>query len=259
MAGILTLIGLGLYDEKDISLRGLEEAKKADKVFIELYTSKWHGNLENLEKLIGKKVEVLSRKDLEEGSNKILEQAKTQNIVIFVQGDALIQTTHIALLQEARKLGIRTKVIHNASIISAIDETGLHAQKFGPYVTIPFPEKTKGKLPESVYEIIKMNKARGLHTLCLLDVIAEENKYMSPQEAMKILLDIENKRKEEVFTLNTQLIVFASAGSENSLIACGNVNKLIKKDFGEPPFVLIVPGILHFTENKYLSLLCSEE
>jgi len=249
---MFTLIGFGLFDEKDLTLRGLEQAKKADKVFIELYTSKWYGNLENLEKLVGKKVEVLKRKDLEEESNKILEQAKTQNIVIFVQGDALIQTTHIALLQEARKLGIKTKVIHNTSIISAIGETGLHAQKFGPYVTIPFPEKTKGKLPESVYEIIKMNKTRGLHTLCLLDVIGEEKKYMLPKEAMKILLDIEKKRKEGVFNENTQVIVFARAGSEDSLIVYGTVNELMKKGFGEPPAVLIVPGILHFTEKEYI-------
>ena len=51
---MLTLIGLGLYDEKDLTLRGIEQAKKADKAYIELYTSKWHGNIKNLEKLIGK-------------------------------------------------------------------------------------------------------------------------------------------------------------------------------------------------------------
>lgn len=252
---MLILIGLGLFDEKDLTLRALEEAKKADKAFIELYTSKWHGNLKILQKLIGKKVEVLSRKDLEEESSKLLEQAKAQNIIIFVQGDALIQTTHITLLQEAKKLGIKTKVIHNASIISAIGETGLHPQKFGPYITIPFPEKTKGKLPESVYDIIKMNKARGLHTLCLLDVIAEKNKYMSPQEAIEILLDMENKRKEGIFTEETEAIVFTHAGSEKPLIVYGKVKDIINRDFGESPAVLIVPGILHFTEKEYLALL----
>jgi diphthine synthase len=249
---MLILAGIGLFDEKDLTLRGIDEAKKADKVFIELYTSKWHGNLKILEKKIGKKIVELKRKDLEENSARILEQAKEKNILIFVPGDPMVATTHISLIQEAKKLGIETKIIHNASIISAIAETGLHIYKFGPSVTIPFPEKTKGKLPESVYEVIKMNKARGLHTLCLLDVISEEDKFMSANEAMKILLEIENKRKEEVFTEDSEIVVFARAGSENSLIAYGKVKDLIRKDFGSAPAVLIIPGILHFTEKEFI-------
>jgi len=249
---MLVLIGLGLYDEKDLTLKGLEQAKKSDKIFIELYTSRWYGNLENLEKLIGKKIEVLSRKDLEEESKKILGQAKGQNVSILVQGDPLVATTHTALIQDARKLGIKTKVIHNASIVSAIGETGLHLYKFGPTVTIPFPEKTKGNPPESVYETIKMNKARGLHTLCLLDVIAEEKKYMNANEGIEILLDLEDKRKEGVLSEDTEMIVFARAGSENPLIVYGKVECLTKKDFGEPPMILIIPGILHFTEKAFL-------
>jgi len=256
---MLILIGLGLFDERDVTLGGVEEAKKDDRVYIELYTSKWHGDLKNLEKLIGKEIVVLTRKDLEENSRKIIEQAKKQSIAIFVQGDALVQTTHASLIQEAKKLGIETKIIHNASIISAVGETGLHPQKFGPYVTIPFPEKTKNKLPESIYEIIKMNKSRGLHTLCLLDVVAEENKYMSANEAMKILLAIEEKRKDGVFTKDTEVVVFARAGSNEKKIVCGKVEDLLEKDFGEPPAVLIITGILHFTEKETLSLLYSEE
>jgi len=26
----------------------------------------------------------------------------------------------------------------------------------------------------------------------------------------------------------------------------------LKKDFGDPPFVIIIPGKLHFTEKEYL-------
>lgn len=249
---MLTLIGLGLHDENDITLRGLEEAKNADKVYIELYTSKWHGNLQNLEKLIGKKIQELTRKDLEEGSKQILNQAKNQNVVIFVQGDALVQTTHIALLQEAKKLGIKTKIVHNASIISTLGETGLHPQKFGPYITIPFPEKTKGELPDSVYEVISENKKRGLHTLCLLDVVGEENRYMSANEGMRALLSLEDKFKKKVFTEDTEVVVFARAGSDDSQIVYGKIIHVSNKDFGEPPHVLIVLGRMHFTEKEYL-------
>ena len=247
---MLILAGLGLFDQKDLTIREIEEAKKADKAFIELYTSKWHGSLENLKKLIGKKIEILTRKDLEENSDKILTQAKTQNVIIFVPGDPMIATTHTSLIQQARKLGIKTKIIHNASIVSAIGETGLHIYKFGPSVTIPFPEKTKGKLPESVYDVIKMNKARGLHTLCLLDVIDE--RAMEPKEAIEILLELENLRKENIIKKDSGIIVFSKAGSDEEKIVFDSIENLRGKSF-DVPAVIIIPGILHFTEREFLS------
>ena len=36
---MLYLIGLGLADERDISVKGLEIIKKADRVYLEAYTS----------------------------------------------------------------------------------------------------------------------------------------------------------------------------------------------------------------------------
>lgn len=245
---MLTLIGLGLFNELDLTLRGIEEAKKSDKVYIELYTSKWHGSLNNLEKLIGKKITELNRKDLEENSNKILQEARNQDVAIFVQGDPLAQTTHLALLEEAKKLGIKTRVIHNASIISAVGESGLHLQKFGQYVTIPFPEKTKGKPPESVFKIIEDNRKIGLHTLCLLDVVAGENRYMNVNQALNILL------KGKAINNKDKIVVFAKAGSENSLIVYDKTENIMKKSIEDIPAAIIIPGKLHFTEEEYLSI-----
>jgi len=247
---MLTLVGLGLFDEKDLTLRGIEAAKAADKVYLDCYTGMWDGNLKNLEKIIGKNVERVNRKDLEDNSKKIVDEAKEKNIVIFIQGDPLVATTHTSLILEARKNKVKTKIIHNSSIVSAIAETGLHVYKFGATVTIPFLEKTKGELPESVYETIKLNKARGLHTLCLLDVIGEEGKCMAPNEAMEILLELEEKRKGKVFTKDTEIVIFGKAGS-GSVPKFGKVKNLIKNRF-DIPAVLIIPGKLHFTEKEYL-------
>ena len=36
---VLYVIGLGLGDEKDITVRGLELVKSSDKIFLEAYTS----------------------------------------------------------------------------------------------------------------------------------------------------------------------------------------------------------------------------
>jgi len=54
---MLTFIGLGLFDEYDISLKGLEAIREADLVYAEFYTSCLMGtSLERMEKLYGKKV-----------------------------------------------------------------------------------------------------------------------------------------------------------------------------------------------------------
>lgn len=250
----LTLIGLGLYDEKDITLRAIDEAKNSDKCFIELYTGFWHGNLKKLEKTVGKKIEELKRKDLEDNSGKIIDLSKNQKVVIFVQGDPLVATTHLALLMEAKKKKIEMKVIHNASVLSAISETGLHIYKFGQIVTIPFPEKTKGNLPESVYEIIKLNKSRKLHTLCLLDVVQEEKRFMLPQEATKILLELEKKNKENVFSEQTLVIAVGKLGSKEPTVEVKSAKDMLNSYFRDLPAVLIIPGELHFTEKEFFKI-----
>ena len=64
--GKLIFIGLGLYDEKDISLKAIDEIKKCDKVFAEFYTAKLVGtSVSKIEITIGKKLVVLSRQETE--------------------------------------------------------------------------------------------------------------------------------------------------------------------------------------------------
>jgi diphthine synthase len=249
---MLILVGLGLWDEKDITLKGIERAKSADIVYLEIYTSKWHGDIKGLEKIIGKKIISVKRKDLEENSNKILDEAKNKKIVLFVFGDPLVATTHTSLLLDAKKKNIDVEIIHNASIYSAVCETGLHMYRFGATVTIPFPEKTSNKIPRSIYETIIGNKKKGLHSLLLLDIIYEKNKFLTPNEGMEILIETEKIMKKNVFTMDTEVVVLARAGSDKSLIVFGKVKDLINKNFGEPPFVMILPGNLHFTEKDYL-------
>jgi diphthine synthase len=245
---MLSLIGLGLWNQDDITLKGIDRAKNADKVYIESYTSKWHGDLEKLEKIVGKRIEALKRENLEEKSDEIIKESKGKKVILFVLGDPLIATTHSSLLFDAKKGGIKTEIIHNASIYSAIGETGLHVYKFGATVTIPFPEKTSNRSPVSTFKSIKENKKIGLHTLLLLDIISEKNRYMTPNEGMKILLGT------KIFTNDTEVVVFARASSDKPLILYGKVKYMIEKEFGEPPFVLILPGKLHFTEKEYLDM-----
>jgi diphthine synthase len=247
---MLSLIGLGLWNEDDISIRGLNRAKNADVVYLELYTSKWYGNLKKLEKIIDKKIKILERIDLEDKSEKIIEEAKKVDVAILVPGDPLVATTHNSLLLDAKKEGVKTEVIHNASIYSAIGECGLHLYKFGSTATIPFPEKTE--IPVSTYENIEKNEKKDLHSLLLLDIVSEKDTYMTPKEGMETLLRIEKKEKKKCFTEDTWIVVLARIGSEKPLIMYGKVKNLLNKDFGNPPYVIVVPGKLHFTEKEYL-------
>ena len=112
-------IGLGLYDERDISVKGIEALKKVDAVYAEFYTAKlFGGSISSLEKSIGCEIKILTREEVEE-ENLPLKDAQTKNVAFLSAGDPLIATTHSEMLIEAKKLGIKTSVIHSSSILSA--------------------------------------------------------------------------------------------------------------------------------------------
>jgi diphthine synthase len=247
----LIFIGLGLNDEKGISIKGLEETKRAVSVFMELYTSLMPDfDMQRFETLCDKKVKLVSRRELEEeNGSAILEAAKKGKVVFLVPGDPFIATTHVTLRVEAEKQGIKTRIIHGTSIISAIVSlSGLHNYKFGKTVTIPFPEN----FSETPYNVIFQNKNLGLHTLCLLDLKANEKKFLSINQAIAMLLEVEKKKKKGIITSNTPAVGVARAGSDNPTLKSGFLQDLTNYDFGKPPFSLIFPGEMHFMETDSL-------
>ena len=252
--GKIIFIGLGLYDEMDISLKGLEEIKKCGKVFAEFYTAKLMGtNLDKLEKTIDKKITVLSREETEKG-DRILEVAKNEKVAFLTCGDSMTATTHVDLRLRATKIGIKTGVIHGSSIVTAAPGLlGLQNYKFGRSTTLAYPEGEY--FPTSPYEVIRDNKKMGLHTLVLLDIQDDKKRYMTANEAMKLLLEMEEKHGERVFDDKTIICVVARAGSNNPVVESGFIKNLIKKDFGPSLHTLVVPGRLHFMEIEALETL----
>ena len=247
----LVFVGLGLNDEKGMSIRGLEETKTADYVFLESYTSLMPDlNLQRLKALSGKQIAIVSRHDLEEeGGTVILEAAKKGKTVFLVPGDPFIATTHVTLRIDAEKHGVRTRIVHGASIISAIISlSGLHNYKFGKTVTIPFPEN----FSETPYSVIAQNMKLGLHTLCLLDLKAAERQFLNINQALALLREIENRKKRGVITKRTVAVGIARAGSQNPTLKADFVEAVGAFNFGEPPYSLIFPGSLHFMEAEAL-------
>jgi diphthine synthase len=247
----LVFIGLGLHDEKGISLKGLEETKTADAAFIELYTSLLPDfSLENLTALAGKQIRVVTRRDLEdENGAVILNAAEKGKTVLLVPGDPFVATTHAALRIEAEKRGVKTRIVHAASILSAVvGLSGLHNYKFGKTVTVPFPEN----FSETPYNVIAQNKKLGLHTLCLLDLKADEKLFLSVKEALVMLLEVEQKRRKRVVTPNALAVGVARVGSDKPALKADYVKELLSYDFGEPPHSLVFLGQLHFMEAEAL-------
>jgi len=250
----LIFIGLGLFDEKDISLKGIEEIKKSDKIFAEFYTAKLIGtDIKKIEKITGKTIKVLSREETEKGDT-ILNTAMKTDVVFLTAGDPMTATTHVDLRIRATKMGINTKVTHGASIISAVPGLlGLQNYKFGRTTTLAYPEGDY--FPTSPYDVIQENKKIGLHTLVLLDIQAEKNRFMTANEGLKLFLDMEKKIGKKLLDEDSVVCVVARAGSDNPVVAAGTIKDLINMDFGHPLHTLVVPGRLHFMEIEALMVL----
>jgi len=254
--GELIFVGLGLFDEKDISLRGVEEMKRARVVFAEFYTSIMPGlSFQRLEGIAGKRIRIISRRTLEEEEGKsLLQEAKKGKVAFLVPGDPLIATTHVDLRIRAEKQGIQTRVVHGASIVSAVvGLSGLQNYKYGRSVTIPFTQN--GFVSETPYKAILENRVMGLHTLCYLDIKAEEQRYMTITEGLRSLLDMEKRKKAHVIMLNTLVLGVARAGSDNPSVKAGYLGDVMNHDFGDPPHTLVFPAKLHFMEAEALITL----
>ncbi|RIA94442.1 diphthine synthase [Glomus cerebriforme] len=258
---MLYIIGLGLSDEKDITMKGLEAIKSCERVYLEAYTSIL------MEKLYEKELILADREMVESQSDDILLNADKINVAFLVVGDPFGATTHADLIIRAKELSIPIQTIHNASIMNAVGACGLQLYNFGQTISIPL--FTSNWRPDSFYDRIKENRNLGLHTLCLLDIkvkeqsienlargrkIYEPPRYMTINQAIEQLLEIEENRKQNAYTSETLAIGIARLGSlTEQLIKAGTLNQLLSEDFGPPLHSLVIVGNkMHILEVDYM-------
>jgi diphthine synthase len=252
---MLIFIGLGLYDERDISVKGLDAVRAADLVYAEFYTSRLMGaTLERLEAFYGRKICLLSRQQVEVDPSW-MEDARDKDVAFLVGGDAMVSTTHLDLRLRAAKMGIRTRVIHSSSIVTAVSGLcGLQNYRFGRSTTIPFPYISRGKriIPETPYKVLKENLDRNLHTMLFLDIQSDcGERYMTVNEGAALLLEMQEAAGERL--LDEILgIGIARAGSEGATVKADLLPRLQSHDFGGPLHILVVPARLHFMEAQAL-------
>ncbi|WP_049921369.1 diphthine synthase [Halopiger djelfimassiliensis] len=243
---MLTFIGLGLYDERSITVAGQEALRNADRAYAEFYTSELIGtSVTELEEYHGVEIEVRDRAGVERDPGDILEAAADEDVAFLTAGDTMISTTHVDLRLRAHERGIETRVIHGVTARTATSAlTGLQNYRFGKATTLPFPYAHGADgLPASVTETIDDNRADGLHTIVYLDIKAEREEYMTADVGAELLA-------EEYPDLVG--VVVARAGSPDPLVEAATLTELADREFGEPLHLLVIPGECHLLEADAL-------
>tara|TARA_Y100000310_G_scaffold338641_1_gene428858 strand:+ start:9464 stop:10306 length:843 start_codon:yes stop_codon:yes gene_type:complete len=276
------LIGLGL-NENSITAEALQAIQKSDKIYLENYTVDFPYSIKDLEKSINKLLKSFGNpKILENSSTKkggssataeleesnlisktaktntnkktkiiplprekvedesIISQAKNQNISLLVYGDALSATTHISLISTCKNQKIKYKIFHNTSILTAIAETGLQLYKFGKTASMPNWQEHKNK-PTSFINYIKQNQSIKAHTLLLIDI------NLPLKNAKQQLQQAAEKEKLKL----SKIILLSNAGTDKQKISYNTLDKL--PNTTPPPYTLIIPSDLHFSEEEFLS------
>jgi diphthine synthase len=231
---MLYLIGLGL-NEKGITLEGIETIKKCSKVYLESYTVDFPYGIKKLEENIENEIEKLDRGAVE--SEKLISEAKKEDICLLVYGSPLFATTHISLILDAIKAKIKYKVIYSASVNDSVAETGLQIYKFGKISSMPAWQKNYE--PGSFLDFVIQNNSINAHSLILIDI------GLSFQNAMNQLQKVCDSRNFNI----DKLIVCSRLGTDKLKIYYGTIDKLKKKKL-DSPFCVIIPSEMHFIEKQ---------
>lgn len=232
---MLYLIGLGL-NKDGISKYGLEIVRRCKKVYLENYTVDFPYSKQELKEVLEKDFDVLERECVEDLS--IIDEAQKKDVALLVYGSPLVATTHITLVDEAKKSKIRVKVIHAASVFDAVAETGLQLYKFGKVASMPGWKKNF--TPDSFMEIVKENSSIDAHSLILIDI------GLPFDEALDQLQKSADSHKIKI----DKILVCQKLGTPKSKIFYGNINLLRESARISSPFCIILPGKMHFVEKE---------
>ena len=283
---VLYLVGLGLGDERDVTMRGYQAVQDSSLVFLESYTSILAGDniVERLQSFYKKdEIIVADRHLVESEATRIYEPALSSNVALLVVGDPVCATTHTDIMLRAREYGVKVELIHNASVMGAAGVCGLQLYNFGQTVSIPFwrSDSTTGTAwqPTSFCPKIQYNSGGYMHTLCLLDIKVKEpdfaalikgrqNVFLPPRymtvntaceqltESFRLLGGIDKVGYDPATTLCVGL---ARLGQPTQQIVAGTMEELQRVDFGPPLHSLIVCGELHELELECLKEYLVEE
>ena len=237
---MLYIVGLGLNVE-GISQEGIKLVKKCKKVYLENYTIELPYSDGELRDELGlKKLYFADRNFVE--SEEIVDEAKRMDVALLVYGSPLTATTHISLINEAKRLGIRYKIIYGSSVIDAVAITGLQLYKFGKIASMPKWDKKKNFTPDSFMEIVKENISIKAHSLILIDI------GLDFQDCLNQLKVSAEKYKIKL----NKIILCQSLGTRNEKIHYKTIKEFEEFSGVREPYCIIILGKLHFLEKQVL-------
>ena len=255
---MLWFVGLGISGISELSDNTISIIKNADTVYLESFTSPIsETEKEQLANMCDGEFKIAKRWLVEDG-NEILENAKKREVVLISYGDPYIATTHLELKTRAVTDKIETKTIHSSSIVSSlIGEIGLQYYKVGKILTIMNDPKSM----ITPYNTISNNLLSKMHSVILLEYNEDKSFFLAPQDALSLLLDAEKIQNRKIISLDTFAIIASRIGKSDQNITSGKISNLIKKEYGEPPHTIIIPGSLHFTESNAVKIVtdCIDE
>lgn len=237
---MLYLIGLGL-NRDGISKYGLEIAKRCKKVYLENYTVEFPYALDELIEVVGKDIKQVERERVEDLS--LVDEAKRKDVALLVYGSPLTATTHISLLQECIASGVKYKVIHSASVLDGVGETGLQIYKFGKTTSMP------GFEADSYIDVVKDNQKIDAHSLILVDIGLRFSDSVEK---------LERDAKEKKLKLD-KIIVVSRLGEGRQKITYDSMKNLKELRGMGAPFSFIIPSKLHFMEKDFLEAVRNKE
>ncbi len=232
---MLYIIGLGL-NERGISAEGIEAAKKCAKVYLENYTVNFPYDTKKLEKITGKIIPA-DRSFVE--SDALIKESKKNDTALLVYGSPLTATTHISLIEEAKKNNIKCEIIYAASIFDAIAETGLQIYKFGKIASMP--KWGASYKPTSFMEVVRDNQKINAHSLLLIDI---------GLDLKNAIEELEISAKKEKIKFG-KIVICSQMGTPDKKIIYGEIKNLAKKETAKP-YCIIIPSKLHFMEQEVL-------
>lgn len=235
---MLYIIGLGL-NLKGISVKGFEIVKRAKKVYLENYTVDFPYPLSDLSEFLGKKI-INANREFVEGLD-IVDEAKKMDVVLLVYGSPLTATTHIALVEEAKRSRVKCRIIHAGSVFDAVAQSGLQLYKFGKITSMPKWDEQKNFTPDSFMKTIQENMSMKAHSLILVDI------GLNFPDALNQLKISAEKNKIKI----KDLIVCQCLGTRQQKFIYKKLEDL-DKEFVKRPYCFIIPSKLHFMEAEFL-------
>ncbi|KAK3113573.1 diphthine synthase [Teratosphaeriaceae sp. CCFEE 6253] len=265
---MLYIIGLGLADERDVSVKGLDIIRKAERVYLEAYTAVLLVDQQQLEHYYGRSLTIADREMVESHSDSILSNAHDVDVAFLVVGDPFSATTHTDLALRCRQHDppIPTRTLPNASILTAVGATGLSLYSFGQTVSMVF--FTENWRPSSFYDRVAENAGLGLHTLVLLDIkvkepdlkamargriVYEPPRFMTVAQCAGQMVEVEEDRQKGVCGKERLAVGVARLGSDDQRIVAGTLEELSGADLGPPLHSVVLCGRkMHEMEWEYV-------